>query len=78
MNLGGAAPPAAGLQCGRAGCSKPAGRRCCLRCGIERYCSAECQRLAYPEHRPVCNVGNTSVAVAVAIPAEGKAAAGDT
>ncbi|KAJ6554836.1 hypothetical protein B0H19DRAFT_1154577 [Mycena capillaripes] len=43
-------------KCMRPGCPSPAGTRTshCARCGIVRYCGVECQRSAWPEHKPLC------------------------
>ncbi|KAI9006753.1 hypothetical protein DFJ74DRAFT_773377 [Hyaloraphidium curvatum] len=46
------------------GCLKPRGEhrlRRCARCGIARYCGAECQRAAWTEHKKDCTPRGSSV-----------------
>lgn len=49
----GAASSPAARGCGAAGCSG-LGTKLCTRCGVEAYCSAECQRKAWKAHKLVC------------------------
>lgn len=44
------------LACAR--CAEPGSKKC-SRCGSEVYCSAECQRLAWPSHKLVCRKAET-------------------
>lgn len=40
--------------CGAAGCTNVHGLRKCGGCGMVRFCSKECQRRAWEEHKPRC------------------------
>jgi hypothetical protein len=47
-------------RCNREGCEKTIkseGREFgrCARCKVARFCAKECQRLAWPEHKKMCN-----------------------
>merc|ERR1719353_2483196 len=47
------AAPAA--YCGNPGCSQP-GIYTCSKCGMQSYCSAECQKKHWPEHKKMCKM----------------------
>lgn len=50
--------PAVASTCGADGCTE-LGTKLCSRCGMEAYCSAECQRRAWRCHKLVCKRADT-------------------
>ncbi|KAH7874556.1 ankyrin repeat-containing domain protein [Lentinula edodes] len=57
-------------RCGWIGCDKPGGEKdgkstlmICSRCQVERYCSTQCQKKAWAEHKKVCKPFDTSTTI---------------
>jgi tetratricopeptide (TPR) repeat protein len=62
---GGGAPPSfkgeaspAALTCGH--CGQKDALKKCSRCKVVRYCSADCQKRAWKEHKPACKAAKSS------------------